>query len=76
MANIMYDAAKSRADAFEGRTKATEDPVQTRIKSREIHDTVDLSKNGQKMVNLNNSTVLAKFFQLLTDSPFTISTLF
>lgn len=74
VANVLYDAAKTRADSSrasnpllntESNTGET-DPLVARLQDRNIQDTVSLSSGGQKIVNLNNARDLA---QDIKDAP-------
>jgi len=66
VANILYDAAKSRADAYESKATSTQPDTLSQRDGRTVHDTVTLSGEGQKIINLDRATQLA---QTIKDAP-------
>lgn len=62
VASTLRDAAKSRADAFDSNRASKKDVNQdtASAQGRTVHDTVSLSENGQKIVNLDRAASLAE----------------
>jgi len=62
VANTLRDAAKSRTDAFDNKmaSKNSDDENPPPAQGRTVLDTVTLSANGQKIVNLDRGAALAE----------------
>jgi len=64
VANILYDAAKVRADEFDNKKSPSSDSDKSDgPEGRTVHDTITLSEHGQKIVNLNRASQLAETIQ-------------